>query len=71
MSKYHEPKITHPTFEAGKKWKGGRNEPRLKNTPKKVTAQEEADFCLNCKKPVCAYGCCAELKEFLGGKRIE
>lgn len=71
MSKYHVPKISTPTFESGKKWVGGKSEQRIKNTPRKVTAKEEAEFCLNCNKPTCAYGQCTELKEFLGGKRIE
>ena len=71
LSMYYIPKITQPTAEPKKKWAGGKKEVRQKNVKQKVTPKEEADFCLNCKKASCPYGHCAELKQFLGGKRIE
>lgn len=71
MSKYHVPKISNPRYEQGKKWGGGVAETRVKKKTSAITTKEEIEFCLNCKKPSCAYGYCNELKEFLGGKRIE
>lgn len=71
LSKYRIPDVSQPTYNTKKKWLGGKKEVRQKNVKQKITPQEEANFCLNCTKASCPYGYCDELKQFLGGKRIE
>ncbi len=68
MSRVYIPKHMTASYNEAKTWNTAKKQTRIHNK-KKVSAKDEAQFCLSCTKASCPYGNCDELKEFLRSKR--